>query len=133
MVGIVAPPDQPLLGLISRLAPAIVGGNTAVVLASAASPLPAVSLGEVLSTSDVPGGVVNILTGVTAELVPWLAGHMDVNAIDITGVPPTSTETEPCAENVNASTAARGTLRGPEPYEVTALMEFKTVWHPMGA
>ena len=87
VVGIVAPIDQSLLGLVSRLAPAIVGGNTTVVLASERSPLPAVSLAEVLATSDVPGGVVNILTGVTAELVPWLASHMDVNAIDVTGVP----------------------------------------------
>ena len=87
MVGIVAPGEQSLLGLVSRLAPAIVSGNTAVVIASEASPLPAVSLAEVLATSDVPGGVVNILTGVTAELVPWLAGHMDVNAIDVTGRP----------------------------------------------
>ena len=77
--------SQSLLGLVSRLAPAIVSGNTAVVLASESAPLPAVSLAEVLATSDVPGGVVNILTGVTAELVPWLAGHMDVNAIDVTG------------------------------------------------
>lgn len=139
VVGIVAPPDQPLLGLISRLAPAIVGGNTAVVLASAASPLPAVSLGEVLSTSDVPGGVVNILTGVTAELVPWLAGHMDVNAIDITGVPPDlRTETELlAAENVKRVHDGPGgdlfEVGAQSPYEVTALMEFKTVWHPMGA
>ena len=81
------PQDQSLLGLVSRLAPAIVSGNTAVVLASEQAPLPAVSLGEVLATSDVPGGVVNILTGFTKELVPWLAGHMDVNAIDATGVP----------------------------------------------
>ncbi len=87
MVGIVAPQDQSLLGLVSRLAPAIVSGNTAVVLASERAPLPAVSLGEVLATSDVPGGVVNILTGFTEELVPWLAGHMDVNALDATGVP----------------------------------------------
>ena len=87
VVGIVAPGDQSLLGLVSRLAPAIVSGNTAVVLASERSPLPAVSLAEVLATSDVPGGVVNILTGRTAELVPWLASHMDVNGLDITGVP----------------------------------------------
>ena len=75
------------MGLVSRLAPAIVSGNTAVVVASESAPLPAVSLAEVLATSDVPGGVVNLLTGRVAELVPWLAGHMDVNAIDVTGVP----------------------------------------------
>jgi hypothetical protein len=93
----------------------------------------------VLATSDVPGGVVNLLTGLTSELVPWLAGHMDVNAIDVTGVPEelTAQVEELAAENV------KRVHRGPEadpfsadaqsPYEVTALMEFKTVWHPMGA
>jgi acyl-CoA reductase-like NAD-dependent aldehyde dehydrogenase len=138
-VGIVAPHDKALLGLVSRLAPAIVSGNTAVVLASEPSPLPAVTLGEVLSTSDVPGGVVNILTGLTAELVPWLAGHMDVNALDETGVPPADrAETERLsAENVKRVVRARDvdpfSEEAQSPYEVTALMEFKTVWHPMGA
>jgi len=139
VVGIVAPGDQALLGLVSRLAPAIVSGNTAVAIVSEASPLPAVSLAEVLATSDVPGGVVNILTGVTAELVPWLAGHMDVNAIDVTGVPADllAEVEELSAENV------KRVHRGPDvdpfsdaaqsPYEITALTEFKTVWHPIGA
>jgi acyl-CoA reductase-like NAD-dependent aldehyde dehydrogenase len=139
VVGIVAPPDQSLLGLVSRVAPAIVGGNTAVVLASEPSPLPAVSLAEVLATSDVPGGVVNVLTGLTAELVPWLAGHMDVNAIDVTGVPE---ELLADVERLAAENVKR-VHRGPDadpfvdeaqsPYEMTAFMEMKTVWHPMGA
>jgi acyl-CoA reductase-like NAD-dependent aldehyde dehydrogenase len=139
VVGIVAPPDRSLLGLVSRIAPAIVSGNTAVVLASEPSPLPAVSLGEVLATSDVPGGVVNILTGLTAELVPWLAGHMDVNAIDVTGVPAyLAAEAERLsAENVKRVVRARDvdpfSDEAQSPYDVTALMEFKTVWHPMGA
>jgi len=139
MVGIVAPPDQPLLGLVSRLAPAIVSGNTAVVLASERAPLPAVSLAEVLATSDVPGGVVNVLTGFTKELVPWLAGHMDVNAIDVTGVPEDMrAEVESLsAENVKRVTRAKAadpfSPEAQSPYEITALMEFKTVWHPMGA
>ncbi|MBA3690190.1 MAG: aldehyde dehydrogenase family protein, partial [Actinobacteria bacterium] len=138
VVGIVSPPDQPLLGLVSRLAPAIVSGNTAVVIASERSPLPAVSLAEVLATSDVPAGVVNVLTGVVAELVPWLAGHMDVNAIDVTGVP---SELRVDAERAAAENVKR-VVCGPDvdpfdeaaqsPYEVTALMEFKTVWHPIG-
>jgi acyl-CoA reductase-like NAD-dependent aldehyde dehydrogenase len=139
VVGIVAPPEQSLLGLVSRLAPAIVGGNTAVVLASEPSPLPAVSLGEVLATSDVPAGVVNILTGRTAELVPWLAAHMDVNALDATGVPDdlrTQVE-ELSAENVKrvhrASDADPFEEEAQSPYEITAFMEMKTVWHPMGA
>jgi acyl-CoA reductase-like NAD-dependent aldehyde dehydrogenase len=139
VVGIVAPPDRSLLGLVSQLAPAIVSGNTAIVLASEPSPLPAVSLGEVLATSDVPGGAVNILTGLTAELVPWLAGHMDVNAIDVTGVPEDLlVEVERLsAENVKRVVRAREgdpfSDEAQSPYDVTALMEFKTVWHPMGA
>jgi acyl-CoA reductase-like NAD-dependent aldehyde dehydrogenase len=139
VVAIVAPQNQSLLGLVSRLAPAVVGGNTAVVVASEKHPLPAVSLAEVLATSDVPGGVVNLLTGLTRELVPWLAGHMDVNAIDITGVP------EDLRVDVEALAAenVKRVHRAPDvdpfdraaqsPYEITALMEFKTVWHPIGA
>jgi acyl-CoA reductase-like NAD-dependent aldehyde dehydrogenase len=139
VVGIVAPQDQSLLGLVSRLAPAIVSGNTAVLLASERAPLPAVSLGEVLATSDVPGGVVNILTGFTKELVPWLAGHMDVNAIDATGVPEELREEVEAlsAENVKRVHYAPDVDpfddEAQSPYEVTALVEFKTVWHPMGA
>jgi acyl-CoA reductase-like NAD-dependent aldehyde dehydrogenase len=139
VVGIVAPPEQSLLGLVSRIAPAIVSGNTAVVIASERSPLPAVSLAEVLSTSDVPGGVVNVITGFTNELVPWLAGHMDVNAIDVTGV---ANEMLPAIEELAAENVKR-VHRAPNvdpfapeaqsPYEITALMEFKTVWHPIGA
>jgi len=139
VVGIVAPQEQSLLGLVSRLAPAIVSGNTVVVLAAEKAPLPAVSLGEVLATSDVPGGVVNILTGYTAELVPWLAGHMDVNALDVTGVPEGMlTEVEELAtENMKRISRARDvdpfSDEAQSPYDVTALMEFKTVWHPIGA
>jgi len=139
VVGVVAPQDQSLLGLVSRVAPAIVGGNTAVVIASETAPMPAVSLTEVLATSDVPGGVVNLLTGHVRELVPWLAGHMDVNAIDVTGVPEDlGAEVERLsAENVKrVHRAPDAELFGAEaqsPFEITALMEFKTVWHPMGA
>ncbi|MGE5460670.1 MAG: aldehyde dehydrogenase family protein [Solirubrobacterales bacterium] len=139
VVGIVAPQEQGLLGLVSRLAPAIVSGNTVVVIASEKAPLPAVSLGEVLATSDVPGGVVNILTGSTAELVPWLAGHMDVNALDVTGVPEEmQVQVEELAtENMKRISRARDvdpfSDEAQSPYDVTALMEFKTVWHPIGA
>jgi acyl-CoA reductase-like NAD-dependent aldehyde dehydrogenase len=139
VVGIVAPPDQSLLGLVSRLAPAVVSGNTAVVIASEKAPLPAVSLGEVLATSDVPAGVVNVLTGLTRELVPWLAGHMDVNAIDVTGVPDDLLKQ---VEELAAGNVKR-VHRAPDldpfspgaqsPYEITALVEMKTVWHPIGA
>jgi acyl-CoA reductase-like NAD-dependent aldehyde dehydrogenase len=139
VVGLVPRGDQSLLGLVSRLAPAIVGGNTAVVIASEAAPLPAVSLSEVLATSDVPGGAVNVLTGLAEELVPWLAGHMDVNAIDVTGVPqPLLGEVERLAAD-NVKRVHRAPAVDPfadeaqSPYEVTAQMEYKTVWHPMGA
>jgi len=109
------------------------------VLASEKHPMPAVTLSEVLATSDVPGGVINLLTGTTGELVPWLAGHMDVNAIDVTGVPEelTAQVEELAAENVKrvhrAPDADPFSEDAQSPYEVTALMEFKTVWHPMGA
>lgn len=131
VVGIVAPQSPPLLGLVSRLAPAIVSGNAAVVLASERAPLPAVTLSEVLATSDLPPGVVNVLTGLSAELVPWLAGHMDVNAIDVTGVAPAGrADVERlAAENVKRVVRARA---DESPYEITAFMEMKTVWHPMG-
>jgi acyl-CoA reductase-like NAD-dependent aldehyde dehydrogenase len=131
VVGIVAPEAPALVGLVSRLAPAIVSGNTAVVLASERAPLAAVTLAEVLATSDVPGGVVNVLTGLKAELCPWLAGHMDVNAIDVTGV---TAAAQPeierlAAENVKRVVRAKA---DESPYEITALVEMKTVWHPMG-
>ena len=89
MVGIVAPETSSLLGLVSRLAPPLVAGNAVVVLASETRPLPAVTLTEVLATSDVPGGVVNVLTGLKPELIPVLAGHADVDALDTWGVPDT--------------------------------------------
>ena len=139
VVVIIAPADQSLLGLVSRLAPAIVSGNTVVAVASESAPMPAVSLGEVLATSDVPGGVVNILTGKVAELVQWLAGHMDVNAIDVTGVPDELRQEvdELAADNVKRIHRAPDVDpfgdAAQSPYEITALMEFKTVWHPMGA
>ena len=141
VVGIVAPDDAPLLGLVSRLAPAVISGNCIVVLASERWPLPAVTLAEVLATSDVPGGAVNILTGFTAELVPWLAGHMDVNAIDITGVPEEQRDEVErlAAENVKRIVRAEDGQTdwlgdgAQSPYAVTSFMEMKTVWHPMGA
>jgi acyl-CoA reductase-like NAD-dependent aldehyde dehydrogenase len=140
VVGVIPPEEPPLLALVSRLAPAIVSGNTTVVLAAERWPIPAVTLAEVLDTADVPGGVVNILTGLTAELVPHLAGHMDVNAVDITGVKDhVRSEVEQiCADNVKRIVRAEDgedwtSDRAQSPYAVTALMEMKTVWHPMGA
>ena len=139
VIGVVAPERPSLLGLVSRLAPAIVSGNTAVVLASEGWPLPAVTLTEVLATSDVPGGVVNLLTGSKEELVPWLCGHMDVNAVDLTGVPDELLARceELAAENVKRVVRADGNDWASDdaatPYAVTDLTEMKTVWHPMGA
>jgi acyl-CoA reductase-like NAD-dependent aldehyde dehydrogenase len=139
VVGIVAPADSPLLGLVSVVAPAIVTGNAVVVLAAEDRPLPAVTLAEVLATSDLPGGVVNLLTGRVAETAPWLASHMDVNAIDLCGVadPALATELEAAAaENL------KRVVRPPaEPVDWTAdpgldrilpFLETKTVWHPKG-
>ena len=133
VVGIIAPAEPSLLGLVSRIAPAIVSGNVAVAVASESSPLPAVSLAEALATSDVPGGVINVLTGSPSELVPWLAAHMDVNAIDLTGCPD---DLIPEAERAAADNVKRVHRAGPAEQhlsEITAFLEFKTVWHPMGA
>jgi acyl-CoA reductase-like NAD-dependent aldehyde dehydrogenase len=139
VVGVVAPEEPPLLGLVSRLAPAVVSGNTTVVLASERAPLPAITLSEVLATSDVPGGVINILTGYKRELIPWLAGHMDVNAIDVTGVPDElQAEVEKlAADNVKRVARAHSddwfSDQAQSPYDIAATLEMKTVWHPMGA
>ena len=139
VVGVVASPEPPLLSLVSRLAPVVVSGNAAVVVVPASAALVAVTLGEVLATSDVPGGVVNLLTGDAAELVPWLCGHMDVNAVDLTGCPAElAAEAEiQAAENVKRVHRAPAVdpydARAQSPYEITAFTETKTVWHPMGA
>jgi acyl-CoA reductase-like NAD-dependent aldehyde dehydrogenase len=133
VVGIIAPPEPALLGLVSRIAPAIVSGNVAVAVASERSPLPAVSLAEALATSDVPGGVINILTGSPSELVPWLAAHMDVNAIDLTGCPDELVADAERAAADNVKRVHRAGPAGQHLSEITAFVEFKTVWHPMGA
>jgi acyl-CoA reductase-like NAD-dependent aldehyde dehydrogenase len=130
--GIVAPETPSLDGLVGRLAPALCGGNVVVALASEPHPLPAVALAECLATSDVPKGVVNILTGYTAELTPWLASHGDVDALDVTGVGDSQlADAERAgADNVKRVIKGSGTR---SPYEATAFMEMKTVWHPKGA
>lgn len=132
VVGLVAPHAPGLLGLVERLAPALCAGNAVVAIASEKSPLPAIALAECLATSDVPAGVVNIVTGLAWELVPALASHLDVDAIDVTGVAPDAlAEVETAAaENVKRIIRA-GAHRSP--YEVTAFQEMKTVWHPKGA
>jgi acyl-CoA reductase-like NAD-dependent aldehyde dehydrogenase len=130
VVGLVAPEESPLDGLVARLAPAIVGGNTAVVLASERHPLAAVTLAEVLATSDVPGGVVNLLTGRKEELSPVLAAHMDVNALDLVGADGDRAELERlAADNVKRVIRAG---EGQSPWHAAAFLEMKTVWHPIG-
>jgi acyl-CoA reductase-like NAD-dependent aldehyde dehydrogenase len=145
VVGVVAPEASSLLGLVSRLAPVLVAGNTAVVLASEARPLPALTLTEVLATSDVPGGVVNVLTGQRRELVPVLAAHGDVDALDLWGCPD--------AMRTDAELAAADTIKrlarrplgvrderfdwlddraAERPEWIAAFLEMKTVWHPIG-
>ena len=135
VVAVIAPQESSLLGLVSVVAPVIATGNTAVVVASQDHPLPAVSLAEVLATSDIPAGVVNLLTGVTGELAPVLAGHMDVNAIDLTGVPAAArAELERLAAgNVKRVFAAdEDWAAAPTPRRMLAFLETKTVWHPVG-
>ena len=135
VVAVLAPASSSLLGLVSVLAPVIATGNAAVVVASEQRPLPAVTLAEVLATSDVPAGVVNVLTGFTAELAPVLAGHMDVNAIDLTGAEPAArAELERlAAENVKRVFAAdEDWAAAPGTRRLLAFLETKTVWHPVG-
>lgn len=146
VVGLVAPESSSLLGLVSRLAPALVAGNSIVVLASETRPLPAVTLGEVLATSDVPGGVINLLTGLKKELVPVIAAHVDIDAIDTWGVAPD----DQVAVEVSAAESIKRIARRPSgttdagfdwtddraaqrPEWIVAFLEMKTVWHPIGA
>lgn len=140
VVAVVAPPG-PLLGLISVVAPVIITGNTCVVIASEEHPLPAITLAEIMATSDLPGGVVNLLTGQRAEIAPWLASHMDVNAIDLTGVadPDLARELEVAAadnlKRVRRPAPADGAedwLATPDLSRMTEVVEIKTVWHPLG-
>ncbi|PSL54593.1 aldehyde dehydrogenase family protein [Saccharothrix carnea] len=137
VVAVLAPQESSLLGLISVVAPVIATGNTAVVVTSQDRPLPAVTLSEVLATSDLPGGVVNVLTGRTAEIAPWLASHADVNALDLTGAPESA--------RADLERAAAGTVKRvlrarpaedftgePGLARLRAFLETKTVWHPIG-
>jgi acyl-CoA reductase-like NAD-dependent aldehyde dehydrogenase len=138
VVAVLAPQQSSLLGLVSVLAPVLASGNTAVVVTSKDRPLPAVTLGEVLATSDVPGGVVNLLTGDAEELGPWLAEHADVDGIDLTGAP--------AGRAMEFEREAAGTVKrvirppatepdwtaDPGLSRITPFLETKTVWHPIG-
>lgn len=139
VVAVLAPQDSSLLGLVSCVAPVITTGNTCVVLTSHDRPLPAVTFGEVLATSDVPGGVVNLLTGAVTEVAPHLAAHMDVNAIDLTGAGDLATELEvAAADNVKRVLRREAEERtvdwtaAPDLTRLRAFVETKTVWHPVG-
>lgn len=137
VVAVVAPKGA-LLGLVSVIAPLITIGNTCVVIPSQVAPLVSITLAEAMAASDVPGGVVNILTGDAAEIAPWLAGHMDVNGIDLTGV----TDADLARELEEAAAENLKRVRRPDPSEnllatpsltrMTQFLETKTVWHPMG-
>src|SRR6059058_2550779 len=131
VVAILAPDEPPLLSLVSRIVPALTGGNTVVAVASEAHPLAAIELAEALATSDVPGGAVNLLTGHTHELAPWLASHMDVNALDLTGADGASAELERAAAQ-NVKRVVRGQPDSQSPWDIASFLELKTVWHPVG-
>jgi acyl-CoA reductase-like NAD-dependent aldehyde dehydrogenase len=140
VVAVVAPADSSLLGLVSVVAPVVVTGNTAVVAASPDRPLPAITFAEVLATSDVPGGVVNLLTGPLSATTPTLASHMDVNAIDLTGLAGDAEQATAlevaAAENLKrvrrAPAAEPDWSANPGLAPMTAFLETKTVWHPIG-
>lgn len=141
VVGVVAPEEPSLLGLVSRIAPAIVGGNTVVAITSESRPLAAITMGEVFQTSDVTPGVVNLISGLKSELVPWMAAHMDVNAIDATGVAADAVAgvQKTAAENVKRFVRFDGEEIGwtderlsQSPYAIFDFQEMKTVWHPIG-
>lgn len=136
VIAVIAPAG-PLLGLVSVVAPVMTTGNTAVVIASEPHPLTAITLAEVMATSDLPGGVVNILTGSSAEIAPWLASHLDVNGLDLTGITDPDlarTLEESAAENLKrVRRPGLEDLLAPPPLDrMTKFLETKTVWHPMG-
>jgi acyl-CoA reductase-like NAD-dependent aldehyde dehydrogenase len=137
VVAAIVPQDNGLIGLVSVIAPAITGGNTVIALASTAKPQPAVTLAEVIATSDVPGGVVNILTGDTAELVDPMSNHMDVNAVIYAG----DSREEWTKVRTNAALNVKRVVRydddwmsadAQSPYKILDVMETKTTWHPVG-
>lgn len=131
VVAVLAPDDPPLLGLVTRLLPPLVGGNAVVAVASETRPLAAVELAEAIATSDLPGGVVNLLTGYRQELGPVLASHMDVDAIDVCGADGLAAELERlAADNVKRVVAGKADVQSP--WEISSFLEIKTVWHPIG-
>jgi acyl-CoA reductase-like NAD-dependent aldehyde dehydrogenase len=138
VVAVIAPQRSSLVGLVSVVAPVVVTGCSVVVLASEERPLPAITLAEVLATSDLPGGVVNVLTGRTGEVAPWLAAHMDVNAIDLAGAPLADAADLERAAAENLKRVRRPPDREPDwtadpgLERMVGVLETKTVWHPIG-
>ncbi len=132
VVAVVAPEEPALLGLVSRLAPIIVSGNTTVVVIDAEAGLAAVTLAEVLATSDLPGGVVNLLTGDKQELLPWILGHLDINSVDLTGAPNDIDHAVLEESAVNVKRTVWGDPADESPYVIADFLEMKTVWHPIG-
>jgi acyl-CoA reductase-like NAD-dependent aldehyde dehydrogenase len=131
VVGVFAEQKSSLLGLVRGLAPVLAAGNTAVVVASEKRPLPAITLSECFATSDVPLGVINILTGVTSELAPWMASHMEVDGIDISGLDSKSDAEIRIAGTENLKRIHRFKNEN-SPIRILSFMEYKTVWHPIG-
>lgn len=134
VVGIIAPEEPALLSVVSRLAPVMLSGNATVLIASRAQPMPAITFAEALESSDVPPGVVNILTGSAEELIPWMADHMDVNAIDVAGASEEGRlrAQEGAVHNVKRVIGEDGYRDFQSPYLIAAFTETKTVWHPKG-
>ncbi len=142
VAGVVSPELPALLGLVSRVAPAMVGGNTVVAITSETRPLAAITLAEVFATSDVPPGVINLISGLKDELIPWLASHMDVNTLDCSGIEDTSVLEKArlaASENVKRVIGLpvkdldwMNPRQGQSPYAIYDFLEIKTVWHPMG-
>ncbi len=132
VVGVMAPDQPALLGLVSRLAPVIVSGNTAVAVIEGPASLVAITLAEVLATSDLPGGVVNLLTGQKNELLPWMMSHLDINAVDLTGAPEDLDPEVLEAAAVNVKRTVWGDPVAESLYAIADFLEMKTVWHPIG-
>lgn len=130
VIAAIAPESPSLLGLIDAIAPIIVGGNTVIVLASTKAPLSAMSFAEVIATSDVPAGVINILTGKKDEIAPWMASHMDIDGFDISGLPPKSHGAIRIAGAENLKRIF--SFKSADPGRILAFLENKTVWHPIG-
>ena len=131
VVAVLAPDEPPLLGLVTRLLPPLVGGNAVVAVVSETRPLAALELAEAVATSDLPAGVLNLLTGLRGELGPVLAAHMDVNALDLCGADGGSAELEELAAE-NVKRVVRGRADVQSPWEIASFLELKTVWHPIG-